>query len=286
MKIIYSNDEYWGLLSKCKGIGPVTANKLLDEFITARNVYDASIDEIVCCLGISEKHAMKMIGDNSLDDAKRIIDLCEQNRVSILTKEDGIEILGFENLTDVIRFLEGRGNVPESCTDLEQSDSIKGERILYFSDVKDQEELVEAVVLAAAEGHNMLMVGEPGCGKMMIAQRFPTILPEMTEEECLEVTKLYSISGLLPNGHALMKNRHFRAPHHNASLNALITSFFDKVRTCLVAGWTGGTFDTAENDLATGIDFFAMISVDAKVMRIVKTAFVIPVAEPVQPDFF
>jgi hypothetical protein len=71
----------------------------------------------------------------------------------------------------------------------------------------------------------------------------------------------------------------------------LVTSFFDKVRTCLVAGWTGGTFDTAENDLATGIDFFAMISVDAKVMCIVKTAFVIPafvipVAEPVQPDFF
>lgn len=105
---------------------------------------------------------MKMIGDNSLDDAKRIIDLCEQNRVSILTKEDGIEILRFENLTDVIRFLEGRGNVPEGCIDLEQSDSIKGERILDFSDVKDQEELVEAVGLAAAGGHNMLMVGEPG----------------------------------------------------------------------------------------------------------------------------
>ena len=78
---------------------------------------------------------------------------------------------------------------------------------------------VEAVVLAAAGGHNMLMVGEPGCGKTMIAQRIPTILPEMTEEECLEVTKIYSISGLLPNGHALMKYRPFRAPHHNASLN-------------------------------------------------------------------
>ena len=68
----------------------------------------------------------------------------------------------------------------------------------------------------------MLMIGEPGCGKTMIAQRIPSILPEMTEEECLEVTKLYSISGMLPNGHALMKNRPFRAPHHNASLNALI----------------------------------------------------------------
>ena len=75
-------------MSRCKEIEPVTANKLLDKFITARNVYDASIDEIVCCLGISEQHAMKMMGDRSLDDAKRIIDLCEQNRVSILTKED------------------------------------------------------------------------------------------------------------------------------------------------------------------------------------------------------
>lgn len=75
--------------------------------------------------------------------------------------------------------------------------------------LKGQDELIEAVVLAAAGGHNMLMVGEPGCGKTMIAQRIPTILPEMTEEECLEVTKIYSISGLLPNGHALMKYRPF-----------------------------------------------------------------------------
>lgn len=61
MKIIYSNEEYWVWLSRCKGNGPVTANKLLDEFITARNVHDASIDEIVCSLEISEQHAMKMI---------------------------------------------------------------------------------------------------------------------------------------------------------------------------------------------------------------------------------
>lgn len=82
--------------------------------------------------------------------------------------------------------------------------------------------LKHAVILAAAGGHNMLMIGEPGCGKTMIAQRIPTILPEMTEAECLEVTKIYSISGILPNGHGLIRHRPFRAPHHNASLNALI----------------------------------------------------------------
>ena len=69
----------------------------------------------------------------------------------------------------------------------------ESERILDFKDVKGQDELIEAVVLAAAGGHNILMVGEPGCGKTMIAQRIPTILPEMTEEECLEVTKIYSM---------------------------------------------------------------------------------------------
>ena len=68
----------------------------------------------------------------------------------------------------------------------------------------------------------MLMIGEPGCGKTMIAQRIPSVLPEMSEEECLEVTKIYSISGMLADGHSLMKNRPFRAPHHNVSLNALI----------------------------------------------------------------
>ena len=134
----------------------------------------------------------------------------------------GVEILGFHDLTGVIRHLEGKSAGME--THIEEDGNIldEADRILDFKDVKGQDELIEAVVLAAAGGHNMLMVGEPGCGKTMIAQRIPTILPEMTEEECLEVTKIYSISGLLPNGHALMKYRPFRAPHHNASLNALI----------------------------------------------------------------
>lgn len=72
--------------------------------------------------------------------------------------------------------------------------------VLDFKDVKGQDELIEAVVLAAAGGHNMLMVGEPGCGKTMIAQRIPTILLEMTEEECLEVTKYTAFPACFPMG--------------------------------------------------------------------------------------
>ena len=124
----------------------------------------------------------------------------------------GVEILGFHDLTGVIRHLEGQSAGME--THIEEDGNIldEADRILDFKDVKGQDELIEAVVLAAAGGHNMLMVGELGCGKTMIAQRIPTILPEMTEEECLEVTKIYSISGLLPNGQALMKYRPIRAP--------------------------------------------------------------------------
>lgn len=134
----------------------------------------------------------------------------------------GIEIIGLNNLDEVIRYLEGK-NIMCDAIHLDAREEMKNMELnLDFADVKGQNELIDAVILAAAGGHNMLMIGEPGCGKTMIAQRIPTILPQMTDEECLEVTKIYSISGILPNGHVLMRNRPFRAPHHNASLNALI----------------------------------------------------------------
>ena len=132
----------------------------------------------------------------------------------------GVTIIGLQNLSEVVRFLEGKNvDVNRMSDKMEQED---WEKVVDFADVKGQKELIDAVILAAAGGHNMLMIGEPGCGKTMIAQRIPTILPEMTEAECLEVTKIYSISGILPNGHGLIRHRPFRAPHHNASLNALI----------------------------------------------------------------
>lgn len=79
-----------------------------------------------------------------------------------------------------------------------------------------------ALEIAAAGGHNILMVGAPGAGKTMLARRLPTILPPMTEEEALEVTKIYSIAGLLSHRHGIVMERPFRSPHHTVSNSALI----------------------------------------------------------------
>lgn len=135
---------------------------------------------------------------------------------------EGINVLAFHTLKEVILFLENkiiRENDSKTEVDIDHDEKKKESD---FSDVKGQNELIQAVVLAAAGGHNMLMIGEPGCGKTMIASRIPSILPEMTSEECLEVTKIYSISGLVREKQGLITKRPFRSPHHNASLNALI----------------------------------------------------------------
>lgn len=153
----------------------------------------------------------------------------------------GINVCPVQTLQDTVRFLEGRDlsnqranadntNSKEDPILLETTDkSAKHEENgapinsdIDFADVKGQDDLIDAIVLGAAGGHNILMLGEPGCGKTMIAQRIPTILPRMTEKESLEVTKIHSISGLLDAGTGLLKMRPFRAPHHNVSLNALI----------------------------------------------------------------
>jgi len=149
----------------------------------------------------------------------------------------GIDVCPVKTLQDTVKFLEGRVDIKT----LSKKESVYNDGVkknlsseytksekdseadsIDFADVRGQDELIEAIVLGAAGGHNILMLGEPGCGKTMIAQRIPTILPEMSEKESLEVTKIHSISGLLEAGNGLLTMRPFRAPHHNVSLNALI----------------------------------------------------------------
>jgi len=152
---------------------------------------------------------------------KKIIVPRENLKEASLVK--GIEVYGFNSLAEVIQFLTG-----ETAYDflLEESDlevaNLENYTRVDFKEVQGQEALVQYILIAAAGGHNMLMVGAPGCGKSMIARRMPTILPPMTEEDSLEVTKIYSVAGLLRKKHALIEQRPYRAPHHNASTNSLI----------------------------------------------------------------
>ncbi|WP_077369472.1 YifB family Mg chelatase-like AAA ATPase [Anaerosalibacter sp. Marseille-P3206] len=132
----------------------------------------------------------------------------------------GINVYGFEDLKSIISFLEGNSQAEPITENIRTTSNTN--YIFDFSDVKGQDVLIEYIVVAAAGGHNMLMVGTPGCGKSMIAKRIPTILPRMSEKEALEVTKIYSVAGLLKNRGNLITQRPFRAPHHSASLNSLI----------------------------------------------------------------
>ena len=134
----------------------------------------------------------------------------------------GLNVFAFENLKDVLNFLKDTSKYNIRLDDYQENHKITREYLLDFEDVQGQESVIEYMVIAAAGGHNIIMSGSPGCGKSMIAKRIPTILPNMTELEALEVTKVYSVAGLLKNKGSLINQRPFRAPHHNASMNALI----------------------------------------------------------------
>ncbi len=131
-----------------------------------------------------------------------------------------VEVYGCRTLAEVVHFLKGEYNPSDFVK--ENTTINDSHHFLDFADVRGQDDLIDAVVLAATGDHNMIMIGTPGCGKTMVAQRIPTILPKMSEEESLEVTKIYSVANLLSKNGTLIIQRPFRSPHHNASLNALI----------------------------------------------------------------
>lgn len=132
----------------------------------------------------------------------------------------GIDVYGVGNVKEVIEFLNGSRQIEEEYVDLE-SFILQEQLPLDFADVVGHEIAKRAVEIAVAGQHNILLIGSPGSGKTMLAQRIPSIMPSLTLEESLELTKIYSISGKLKKEEALIVNRPFRSPHHTSTSVAL-----------------------------------------------------------------
>lgn len=136
---------------------------------------------------------------------------------------EGINVYGVSKITEVVNFLEGE--IELENTKLNNSREFSEENKNYdldFSDVKGQEQIKRAMEIAAAGGHNIILIGPPGAGKSMLAKRLPTILPPLSLSEALETTKIHSVAGTMPKGAALVYKRPFRSPHHTISDIALV----------------------------------------------------------------
>jgi magnesium chelatase family protein len=133
-----------------------------------------------------------------------------------------MEVYGVGSLAQVVGFLSGQLALETTSIDVDELFGVASSCEVDFADVKGQESVKRALTVAAAGGHNIMMIGPPGAGKTMLSQRLATILPALGLEESLETTRIYSSVGLLGKGKALMATRPVRMPHHTASGPALV----------------------------------------------------------------
>ena len=161
------------------------------------------------------KGALSMAMEARARGTTRLIVPAANAREAAVVRE--VEVYGVGSLADAVGIVTGLGNLePVSPT----IDEVEGQLNRYdidFADVKGQEFAKRALTVAAAGGHNVIMLGSPGTGKTMLARRLPTILPPLTPDESLETTRIYSASGRLPPGESLLSTRPFRSPHHTIS---------------------------------------------------------------------
>lgn len=187
--------------------------KLLDDYILAGELsLDGSVNNIKGCLSIAilgraEGYKGVIVPAGNADEAAVV---------------EGIDVIPVKNLMEVINFLNGKIEIPPHKIDIMQAFEVSSKYAIDFSEVKGQQNIKRALEIAAAGGHNVLMIGPPGSGKTMLARRFPTILPEANLEEAIEITKIHSVSGFVKEKTALIGTRPFRSPHHTISDAGLI----------------------------------------------------------------
>ena len=150
---------------------------------------------------------------------KRVIVPKENAKEAAIVGE--LDVIGVSHLSEVIKYLNGEIKIEKEIVDIQEILRNNKLKKLDFIEVKGQETIKRALEIAAAGGHNCLMIGSPGSGKTMMARRLPTILPDLTFNESLEITKIHSIAGKLENN-TLITERPFRSPHHTISANGLI----------------------------------------------------------------
>ena len=135
---------------------------------------------------------------------------------------EGVKILPFASLAQLVAYMRGEIPVPECKPEKVEDDIPPAAVSADLAYIKGQEHVKRAIEVAAAGGHNIIMCGPPGSGKTMLARALPSIMPPMTTDEALEVTKIYSVAGLLPSDTPLIRHRPFRSPHHTISNAGLV----------------------------------------------------------------